>query len=104
MSTYDFTLIKENERYVIETVKELSATELLSNEQNEIELVKDGKGEALFLYKTFLSLLFKLKIFDSVPCSVHMMKKQLFLVCREWMKRVKLPYFLSMVKQKPSTC
>lgn len=48
VSTYDFTLIKENERYVIETVKELSATELLSNEQNEIELVKDGKGEALF--------------------------------------------------------
>lgn len=48
VSTYDFTLMKENERYVIETVKELSATELLSNERNEIELVKDGKGEALF--------------------------------------------------------
>ncbi|MGE7021620.1 hypothetical protein [Solibacillus cecembensis] len=48
VSTYDFTLMKENERYVIETVKELSAIELLPNERNEIELVKDGKGEVLF--------------------------------------------------------
>lgn len=48
VSTYEFTLMKENERYVIETVKELSTTELLANEQNEIELVKDGKGGALF--------------------------------------------------------
>lgn len=48
VSTYDFTLMKENERYVIETVKELSAIELLSNERNEIEWVKDGKGEVLF--------------------------------------------------------
>ncbi|MEO4053910.1 hypothetical protein [Solibacillus sp. CAU 1738] len=48
VSTYDFILMKENERYVIETVKELSTTELLANEQNEIELVKDGKRELLF--------------------------------------------------------
>ncbi|MEK4425738.1 hypothetical protein [Solibacillus sp. FSL K6-1523] len=48
VSTYDFTVMKENERYVIETVNELSVTELLSNEKNEIELVKDGKGEVLF--------------------------------------------------------
>ncbi|MBK3493611.1 hypothetical protein JFL43_01740 [Viridibacillus sp. YIM B01967] len=48
VSTYDLTLMKKNERYVIETVKELSTTELLANEQNEVELVKDGKGEALF--------------------------------------------------------
>ncbi|MFJ7952154.1 TolB family protein [Lysinibacillus sp. NPDC096418] len=48
VSTYELTLMKENERYVIETVKELNTTELLANEQNEIEMVKDGKGEALF--------------------------------------------------------
>ncbi|MFJ7935476.1 hypothetical protein [Sporosarcina sp. NPDC096371] len=47
-STYNFTLMKENGRYMIETVKELSTAELLTNEQNEIELVKDGKGEVLF--------------------------------------------------------
>lgn len=48
VSTYEFTLMKENGRFVIETVKELSTTELLANKQNEIELVKDGKEEALF--------------------------------------------------------
>lgn len=48
IGTYEFSMVKEKGRFVIKQVQELPHIELSSNDQEQIQLVKNGQKENLF--------------------------------------------------------